>query len=40
MPAWMSLDQTTGILTVDPNDNNQIGPYKMTATMSTPDSGN
>ncbi len=39
MPAWMSLDQTTGRLTVSPNDNNQIGPYKMTVTMTTPDSG-
>lgn len=40
MPAWMSLNSITGVLTVDPNNNDQIGPYKMTVTMSTPDSGN
>lgn len=34
----MSL--SSGVLTIDPNNNNQIGPYKMTVTMSTPDSGN
>jgi len=40
MPSWMSLNQSTGVLTVAPDNNNQIGPYKMTVTMTTPDSGN
>lgn len=31
---------SSGVLTVDPNDNNQIGPYSMTVTMSTANSGN
>lgn len=39
MPTWMTLNTSTGVLTVAPTDNNQIGPYVMTITMSTPDSG-
>lgn len=39
MPTWMTLNTTTGVLTVAPIDNNQIGPYPMTITMSTVDSG-